>query len=99
MDDHPEEYEDRLEGLSSEYRTLYKLISNDIEAMKSSMRDDMKLMESRFNAEIYRLEARMYTIAGIKGDYIGVDLSLPSLGDSPTNPSYDLFTDRDYGLI
>jgi hypothetical protein len=60
-------------------------------------------LKGDLKADVYELKAQLYAIPRkIEDRYIdsfNVDLSLPSLGNSATDPDYDLFTDRDYGLL
>lgn len=53
---------------------------------------------SNLKVEVYRREAEMFRTRAFGGSPFKMEASAYSMGDSATDPSYDIFTDEDYGL-
>jgi hypothetical protein len=107
MEDYGEEEPRLLEQLSDESKILYRLLNSRLSRLQlemNSLRTEMRLQGSGLRAEIYRTEAKMlWKSSGGGGEIYESPFTMEvipqSLGNSATDPDYDLFTDKDYGLF
>lgn len=93
------EIKSEVELLNSRFEEGLKKIDSRVEKVESNI----QLQLSGFKAELYRIEAQGYRMAGGFGkgsleSPFKMEFAPQSLGNSATDPDYEIFTDRDYGL-